>query len=349
MSQRVTAETTKWFSPAHPPVTRRDQSGRSHSAPTGGEPRRSTGPLPFAADSVSKARTHFLSSKRGRPQPPWTKKIGWLACPRRVFGQHAERRPHHRFSYRKMLHSEPCDGASDVPASDAVTPSTQLTDLVAPDWAAALDPVGPTLTQLGQFLRAEVAAGRGYLPRGDQILRAFTVPLEQVQVLLVGQDPYPTRGHAVGLAFAVDGRVRPLPPSLTNIYRELHDDVGVPAPTHGDLSTWAQRGVLLLNRSLTVRPGQPGSHRGRGWEHLTDTAIAALSRRGGPLVAILWGRDAQSLRPALGDVPVISSPHPSPLSAARGFFGSRPFSRANRLLVEQGSQPIDWSIPAWQG
>lgn len=224
-----------------------------------------------------------------------------------------------------------------------MTPS-QLPDLVAPDWARALASVSPTLAELGQFLRGEVAAGHGFLPAGDLILRAFTAPLDDVRVLIVGQDPYPTPGHAVGLAFSVDARVRPLPRSLVNIYRELYDDLGVPAPPHGDLSAWADQGVLLLNRSLSVRPGQPGSHRGRGWEQITDTAIAALARRGGPLVAILWGRDAQSLRGALDGVPVIASPHPSPLSAARGFFGSRPFSRANDLLVQQGAEPVDWSI-----
>lgn len=225
-----------------------------------------------------------------------------------------------------------------------MTPA-RLPELVSSDWADALSPVAPTLTGLGQFLRSEVAAGRTFLPRGDLILRAFTHPLQSVRVLIVGQDPYPTPGHAVGLAFSVDRRVRPLPRSLANIYRELEADLGVPQPAHGDLSVWSDRGVLLLNRSLTVEPGLPGSHRGRGWEEFTDSAITALVDRGGPLVAILWGRDAQSLRPALGDVPVIASPHPSPLSAARGFFGSRPFSRANTLLVEQGADPIDWSIP----
>ncbi len=237
----------------------------------------------------------------------------------------------------------------DLPAGvdgevTAVT-AQPLTDLVAPDWADALRSVEPALRELGQFLRAELAAGHGYIPRGDRILRAFTAPLADVRVLIVGQDPYPTPGHAVGLAFSVDRGVHPLPPSLANLHRELRDDLGVPTPSHGDLSAWAARGVLLLNRSLTVAPGQPGSHRGRGWERVTDTAIDALAGRGGPLVAILWGRDAQALRPALADVPVIISAHPSPLSAARGFFGSRPFSRANDSLVTQGAKPIDWSIP----
>jgi uracil-DNA glycosylase len=222
---------------------------------------------------------------------------------------------------------------------------TPLADLVAADWAEELAPAQPTIAELGGFLRAEVAAGRSYLPAGDQILRAFTQPLGQVRVLIVGQDPYPTPGHPVGLSFSVDARVRPIPRSLANIYRELADDLGVTPPQHGDLSAWAEQGVLLLNRVLTVQPGFPGSHRGRGWELVTDLAIAALVRRGGPLVSILWGRDAQSLRPALGRTPIIASAHPSPLSATRGFFGSRPFSRANAALVAQGGEGVDWSLP----
>ena len=165
-------------------------------------------------------------------------------------------------------------------------------------------------------------------------------------MLIVGQDPYPTPGHPVGLSFSVAPTVRPLPRSLANIYRELEiRPRSRRRPQHGDLSAWADQGVLLLNRVLTVQPGQPGSHRGRGWERVTDQAIEALVRRGGPCVAILWGRDAQSLQPALGDIPVIASPHPSPLSASRGFFGSRPFSRTNELLQQQGAAAIDWSLP----
>jgi uracil-DNA glycosylase len=224
-----------------------------------------------------------------------------------------------------------------------VTPSP-LADLIAPDWAEELAPAQPTITELGAFLRTEIAAGRGYLPAGDVVLRAFVKPLRDVRVLIVGQDPYPTPGHPVGLSFSVDRRVSPLPRSLVNIYTELQSDLGFPAAHHGDLSAWADQGVLLLNRVLTVQPGVPGSHRGRGWESVTDLAMAALVKRGGPLVAILWGRDAQSLRPALGDVPLIASPHPSPLSAARGFFGSRPFSRANASLVSQGGTAVDWSL-----
>lgn len=217
--------------------------------------------------------------------------------------------------------------------------------LVAPDWAAALAPVEDRIAEMGRFLRAEIAAGRGYLPAGDLVLRAFARPLSQVRVLIVGQDPYPTPGHPVGLSFSVGPEVRPLPPSLVNIFKELHDDLGLPTPASGDLSAWADAGVMLLNRSLTVGPGRPNSHRGKGWEEVTEHAIQALVARGGPLVAVLWGRDAQSLGDRLGEVPRIASPHPSPLAAHRGFFGSRPFSRVNQLLAEQGAEPVDWRLP----
>lgn len=215
---------------------------------------------------------------------------------------------------------------------------------MAPDWARALEPVAGQIAAMGDFLRAEVAAGRGYLPAGDRVLRAFQRPLADVRVLIVGQDPYPTPGHAVGLSFSVSPETRPLPRSLQNIYREYASDLSRPAPEHGDLSAWADEGVLLLNRVLTVRPGEPGSHRGRGWEAVTDQAIAALAARGGPLAAILWGRDAQALAPALGAIPRIASAHPSPMSADRGFFGSRPFSRANSLLAQQGAPPLSWAL-----
>ncbi|MGE9809276.1 uracil-DNA glycosylase [Janibacter sp. G1551] len=220
-----------------------------------------------------------------------------------------------------------------------------LDELVHPSWVPALTPVRETLTALGAFLRRELEAGHGYLPAGDHVLRAFRLPLENVRVLIVGQDPYPTPGHPVGLSFSVAPDVRPIPRSLVNIHRELQDDLGVPAPTTGDLTPWTEQGVLLLNRVLTVRPGAPASHRGKGWEQVTAAAIDALATRGGPLVAILWGRDARSLAPALGSVPRVESAHPSPLSAHAGFLGSRPFSRANTLLVEQGGAPVDWSLP----
>lgn len=215
---------------------------------------------------------------------------------------------------------------------------------IDPGWEQALAPVAPQLAALRQFLRAEVDAGRGYLPAPENVLRAFRQPLADVRVLIVGQDPYPTPGHPIGLAFAVDRAVRPVPRSLQNIYRELRDDLGVATPGHGDLSAWSENGVMLLNRVLTVRPGASGSHRGQGWEAVTEAAIRALVSRGGPLVVILWGNDAASLEPLLGDVPVVKSAHPSPLSASRGFFGSRPFSRANKLLVAQGAEPVEWGL-----
>ena len=217
--------------------------------------------------------------------------------------------------------------------------------LMAHDWAEALAPVDERVTAMGRFLRAELASGRAYLPAGDDVFKAFRRPLADVRVLIVGQDPYPTPGHAVGLSFSVAPDVVPVPRSLANIYQELQTDLGVPRPSTGDLSPWAERGVLLLNRVLTVCPGKPASHRGKGWESVTAQAISALVARGGPLVAILWGRDARNLVPHLGEVPSIESAHPSPLSAHSGFFGSRPFSRANELLARQGATPIDWRLP----
>lgn len=217
---------------------------------------------------------------------------------------------------------------------------------IAPDWARALDPVADRVRALLAELRAEAAAGSPFLPDEHRVLRAFAAPLAAVRVVIVGQDPYPTPGHPIGLSFAVDSTVRPLPRSLATIYRELHDDLGIVPAEHGDLGAWSDQGVLLLNRVLTVAPGRPGSHRGRGWEEATACALAALAARGGPLVAVLWGRDAAAAAPLLGAVPIVASAHPSPLSAHRGFLGSRPFSRVNRLLAEQGAAPIDWRLPA---
>lgn len=226
-----------------------------------------------------------------------------------------------------------------------------LSELVDPGWAAALEPVAADIARMGDFLRAESAAGRRYLPEGRNVLRAFTQPFDAVKVLIVGQDPYPNPGHPIGLSFAVERHVRPLPGSLRNIYQELQDDLGIPAPPHGDLTAWAEQGVMLLNRVLTVQANKPASHRGKGWEKVTEHAIRSLVARtrpttGAPLVAILWGRDAGTLRPMLGGVPVIASAHPSPLSAHNGFFGSKPFSQANALLEAEGAAPIDWSVPA---
>ncbi|QMU97788.1 uracil-DNA glycosylase [Microbacterium esteraromaticum] len=216
--------------------------------------------------------------------------------------------------------------------------------LIDAGWAEALQPVQPVISELGDRLRAEHAAGREYLPAGANVLRAFQRPLADVRVLITGQDPYPTPGHPIGLSFAVERDVRPLPRSLSNIYKERHSDLGIPPAPHGDLTAWSDQGVLLLNRVLTVRPGAPASHRGWGWEQVTELAIRALVARDRPLVAVLWGRDAAGLKPLLGQTPTIESAHPSPLSASRGFFGSRPFSRANALLESMGAAGVDWRV-----
>ena len=221
-----------------------------------------------------------------------------------------------------------------------------LADLVDSGWAEALAPVEDDVHRLGEWLREETAAGRPYLPAGAAVLRAFEDPFDAVKVLVIGQDPYPTPGHPIGLSFAVDPGVRPVPRSLANIYRELHDDLGVTPPQHGDLRPWSERGVLLLNRVLTVAPGDAGSHRGKGWERVTEQAVRALVARDRPLVAVLWGAQAGSVKPFLGDTPVVASAHPSPLSASRGFFGSRPFSQVNAMLADQGADPVDWTLPA---
>ncbi|WP_406509666.1 uracil-DNA glycosylase [Streptomyces sp. NBC_00212] len=220
-----------------------------------------------------------------------------------------------------------------------------LKEIVEPGWADALEPVAGRVASMGDFLREEIAAGRTYLPSGPNVLRAFQQPFHEVRVLIVGQDPYPTPGHAVGLSFSVAPEVRPLPGSLENIFRELNSDLGAPRPANGDLTPWTKQGVLLLNRALTTAPRKPAAHRGKGWEEVTEQAIRALVARGTPLVSVLWGRDARNLRPLLGDLPAIESAHPSPMSADRGFFGSRPFSRTNELLQRQGAQPVDWRLP----
>ena len=220
-----------------------------------------------------------------------------------------------------------------------------LGEIVEAGWAKALEPVAGRVAAMGDFLRAEIAAGRTYVPSGANVLRAFTQPFDDVRVLIVGQDPYPTPGHAMGLSFSVQPDVRPVPRSLANIYKEMQEDLGVPLPSNGDLRPWADQGVMLLNRTLTCRPGASDSHAGKGWEEVTEAAIRALVARGGPLVAILWGAKARNLKPLLGDTPIVESAHPSPLSARSGFFGSRPFSRANGLLEQQGAQPVEWRLP----
>jgi uracil-DNA glycosylase len=220
-----------------------------------------------------------------------------------------------------------------------------LNEIVEPGWAKALEPVAERVAAMGHFLRTEIAEGRTYLPSGPDVLRAFQQPFDEARVLVVGQDPYPTPGHAVGLSFSVAPDVRPVPGSLENIFRELSGDLGHPLPSNGDLTPWTRQGVLLLNRALTTAPRRPAAHRGKGWEEVTEQAIRALVERGGPLVAVLWGRDARNLRPLLGRTPTVESSHPSPMSADRGFFGSRPFSRVNDLLARQGAPPVDWRLP----
>ncbi|MCY0956576.1 uracil-DNA glycosylase [Streptomyces sp. H27-H5] len=220
-----------------------------------------------------------------------------------------------------------------------------LNEIVEPGWARALEPVAAQIAAMGDFLRGEIAAGRTYVPSGANVLRAFQQPFDEVKVLIVGQDPYPTPGHAMGLSFSVAPEVSPWPPSLDNIFREMHADIGTGRPLNGDLTPWTRQGVLLLNRSLTTAPRKTGGHRGKGWEAVTEQAIRALAARGKPLVSVLWGRDARNLRPLLGDLPAVESVHPSPMSATNGFFGSKPFSRTNELLVGQGAQPVDWRLP----
>lgn len=226
-----------------------------------------------------------------------------------------------------------------------------LSEIMDPSWATALEPVEGDIRRMGDFLRAEHASHHPTLPSSNNIFRAFQLPLDQVKVLIVGQDPYPTPGHPVGLSFCVAPDVDPIPASLRNIYQEMMDDLGLPRPSNGDLTPWVVQGVMLLNRSLTVRSGAPNSHQGKGWEKITEQAIKALNSRRDesgrplPLVAILWGRNAKSLESLLTNAKIIKSPHPSPLSASRGFFGSRPFSRTNAYLEEMGTSPIDWRLP----
>ncbi|GAA1134060.1 uracil-DNA glycosylase [Arthrobacter flavus] len=250
--------------------------------------------------------------------------------------------------YQSALFPEPAPSPSGF--SGAGSPKfpfaapVPVADVVHPSWAAALAPIEPQLHLLAERLRAEVDGGHEILPPAQHVLRAFSYPLDQVKVLVLGQDPYPTPGHAVGLSFSVAESTRPIPRSLANIYRELATDTGTSVPAHGDLSAWAEQGVLLLNRVLTVRAGDAASHRRLGWDVVTSAAVEALVARDLPLVAVLWGRDAQQIKPLLGSTPVIESAHPSPLSASRGFFGSRPFTRANTLLAEQGAAPVDWQL-----
>lgn len=212
-------------------------------------------------------------------------------------------------------------------------------------WHPVLEPVAERLHSLMAQLQRRRADGERIEPPPGQVLRVFRMPLGDVKVLMVGQDPYPTPGHAVGLSFALDPQVRPLARSLTNIFAELHADLGIAPASSGDLSGWESQGVFLLNRVMTVTAHAAGSHKNLGWEVITDAVVGALAIRGTPLVVILWGRQARSLAPLFTapNTLVLESAHPSPLSARRGFFGSKPFSQTNQFLAAHGVQPIDWA------
>lgn len=204
----------------------------------------------------------------------------------------------------------------------------------------------PYMQELKQFLQAEKRAGKVVYPSGDNIFNALnTTPLDQVKVVILGQDPYHGPGQAHGLCFSVQPGV-PFPPSLQNIFKEIQQDLGIPAPAHGCLQAWAEQGVLLLNATLTVEQGRAGSHQGKGWEQFTDAVVQALNNHRENLVFLLWGSYAQK-KGAIIDSRrhrVLKSPHPSPLSAHRGFFGNRHFSTANQFLTSLGLAPIDWSV-----
>lgn len=220
----------------------------------------------------------------------------------------------------------------------------RFADRIDPSWLDLLEAHSAALWAIDAALRAERESGATIAPDESRILRALEVPVDSVRVLILGQDPYPTLGHAVGWAFSTDPSVRPIPRSLANVYAELHDDLGIATPDHGDLSAWVNQGVLLLNATLTVRVGDAGSHRGLPWREVTGAVVERLARRGRPLVAVLWGNDARWAKPILGDTPIVESAHPSPLSARRGFFGSTPFSRVNESLRAQSAEPIDWHV-----
>lgn len=220
--------------------------------------------------------------------------------------------------------------------------------MIENDW---LEAVGnefkkPYYKQLYKFIRDEYST-RVIYPPADEIFNAFHfTPLHQVKVVILGQDPYHNAHQAHGLSFSVKPEMKELPPSLVNIYQELHDDLGCYIPNNGYLKKWADQGVLMLNTVLTVRAHQANSHQGKGWEQFTDAVIEAVNAQERPIVFILWGRPAQSKIPMLTNPQhlILKAPHPSPLSAFRGFFGSRPFSKTNDFLREHGVEPIDWQI-----
>ena len=216
---------------------------------------------------------------------------------------------------------------------------------IDPSWVEPLYPVKGVLDEISQKLSREIEQGNQFFPKPESIMRAFQLPFHSVRVLILGQDPYPTPGDAVGLSFSVSPEKRVLPRSLKNIFTELSSDICCPQPASGDLTPWVSQGVMLLNRVLTVRSGQAGSHRKLGWEKVTEQAIRALAERKAPMVALLWGNDAATAKDFLSHSFVLESAHPSPLSASKGFFGSRPFSAANQALKELGQEPINWVLP----
>lgn len=219
-------------------------------------------------------------------------------------------------------------------------------NLIDISWVRVLAPVQEILDDIFQELQRELSRGVKVIPPLPHIMRAFQLPFDLVKVVIVGQDPYPSPGDAVGLSFSVSPEQRVLPRSLKNIFTELSSDMGVQKPACGDLSPWVEQGVMLLNRVLTVRPGEAGSHRGLGWEDVTECALRALDNRSDQgVVAVLWGNDAQTAQSFLPHSTVISSAHPSPLSASRGFFGSQPFSKTNEALAGLGKTPIHWALP----
>jgi uracil-DNA glycosylase len=213
---------------------------------------------------------------------------------------------------------------------------------VHPSWQPALEDSREELAALEVFLSSQITGGIQVLPDPGKIFRALTLPVDQVKVVIIGQDPYPTPGHAMGLAFSVSSDVHPLPRSLSNIFTELQSDIGCKRPLNGDLSDWADQGVLLLNRVLTVSEGKAGSHREKGWEAITASLVQFLVTNHPSVVAVLWGKDAQQLAGLFQLNRVIASAHPSPLSAFKGFFDSKPFSRANSLIQSLGATEIKW-------
>lgn len=212
-------------------------------------------------------------------------------------------------------------------------------------WVPTLLPLGERLADLARELSARSLAGESILPDPQLMLRALQLPVERVKVLIVGQDPYPTPGHPIGLSFATGAQVRPLPRSLKNIYRELHDDLGITPAVHGDLSAWQDQGVMLLNQVFSVAAGQAGSHQKLGWTAISEAVIRRLNECQPPVVAVLWGAHARKLNSQMGSMVRLYSAHPSPLSASRGFFGSRPFSAVNRELAALGREPVQWQLP----